>query len=200
MMRILLLAALAAAPLVQLPALAIQQQPPSPLTQGFLNGTEFVVTRPYPYIIGSTNTALVIPAGFVTDFASIPAGLRAILERQGPYSRAALLHDYLYWAQGCTRRQSDNLLMIAMQETNVPWAERQAVYRGVRLGGLSAWKSNGRERQSGVPHVVPGNMFYLADHNTWKQARAILIAKGVKDPPFVIDPSVCRLGNSTKVP
>src|SRR5215203_3815462 len=119
-----------------------QQQPSSPSTRGFLNGTEFILERPFTYIIGSTRTSITIPAGFVTDFASIPAPLRGILERQGQYSRAALVHDYLYWAQGCSRLQADNLLMIAMKESAVGTAERNSVYRGVRAGGSSAWRSN----------------------------------------------------------
>ena len=41
-----------------------------------------------------------------------------------PYTRAAVIHDYLYWAQPCTREQSDNLLMIAMKESGVSWFRR----------------------------------------------------------------------------
>ena len=180
--------------------LKAQQQPPGPGTIGFLNGTEFILERPYTYVIGSTRTSITIPAGFVTDFASIPLPLRGILQTQAQYSRAALIHDYLYWAQRCSRVQSDNLLLIAMKESNVSPLQRGAVYRGVRAGGSAAWRNNARERQAGSPRVVPQDMYNLADHNSWSQARAILKARNIKDPPFSIDPAACALGNSTRIP
>src|SRR5262245_38142541 len=40
-----------------------------------------------------------VPAGFVTDLASIPRIFWSALPRDGEYAYAAILHDYLYWTQ-----------------------------------------------------------------------------------------------------
>lgn len=38
-----------------------------------------------------------VPAGFMTDFASIPRIFRGLFTRNGaPWQRAAVIHDYLY--------------------------------------------------------------------------------------------------------
>ena len=56
------------------------------------------------YVIGSTNERIVVPKGFVTDFASILQAFWALgLSPHGQYSRAAVVHDYLYWSQSCSR-------------------------------------------------------------------------------------------------
>lgn len=39
---------------------------------------------------------VVVPAGFKTDLASIPFPLNRFLRRDGPWARAAVVHDYLY--------------------------------------------------------------------------------------------------------
>ena len=50
-----------------------------------------------------------VPAGFVTDFASIPRGLWTALPRDGDYVWAAVVHDYLYWYQTTTKNVADGL-------------------------------------------------------------------------------------------
>lgn len=37
-----------------------------------------------------------VPAGFVTDFASIPRAFWVVLPPTGKYGKAAVVHDYLY--------------------------------------------------------------------------------------------------------
>ena len=72
-----------------------------------------------------------MPKGFVTDFASIPQAFWSFgLSAHGRNSKAAIVHDYLYWTQGCSREQADNLLMIAMKESSVDTGQRIAIYDG----------------------------------------------------------------------
>jgi hypothetical protein len=48
------------------------------------------------YVIGSTHERIVVPKGFVADFASIPQPLGSFgLSPQWQYGRAAVVHDYL---------------------------------------------------------------------------------------------------------
>ena len=71
----------------------------------------------------------------MTDFASVPRALRASFSLRSLYSDAAVLHDFLYWTQACTKAQADNLFLIAMQETGVAAPEREAFYLAVRFVG-----------------------------------------------------------------
>jgi hypothetical protein len=189
-----------AASLLFTSCVTLNQAPPALPTLGFLNGTEFIVLQPYRYRIGSTAHSIEVPEGFVTDFASIPPGLRAIFERQGRYSRAAVIHDYLYWSQVCTREQADNIFKIAMRELGVRRRERDPIHVAVRAAGGAAWSANRRDRAANRPRVVPENRFGLADRHTWQSAREKLIAAGVRDPAFPNNPAACALGNSTAVP
>lgn len=179
-----------------------QQAPPSPTVRPFGDNKFWVTVEDMEYIIGSTSERILIPKGFVTDFASIPQGLWSLgLSPYGQYSRAAVIHDYLYWAQGCTRAQSDRLLVIAMKESKVGRFDEFAVYRGVDLGGGGAWNHNSIERKAGIPRVVPEKYLRPADPNMdWPTYRVMLVRQGVKDPPFQQNPSYCTYGNATEVP
>lgn len=181
-------------------ASAIVVMPPSPATRGFLESEGFLLLEDYTYEIGDSGKVITVPAGFVTDFASIPFPVRGILPSQGYYSRGAVIHDFLYWSQLCTREQADNLLWIAMKESDVPAWKRQAVYWGVNIGGDSAWDDNARARKANVPRVVPAAHYGLVHKMTWKAARRKLIADRVTDPLFKVDPRACKLGDARVVP
>jgi hypothetical protein len=166
----------------------------------FINGREFILTQPYRYEVGKSRQAIEVPAGFVTDFASIPRVLWDLLPPEGRYGRATVVHDYLYWSQTCTRAQADNLLMIAMKELGVRGRDRRLIYDGVRFGGQSAWDLNARERARGLTKVVPADRRILAADHTWSAARAILRSEGVRDPDWPTSAAYCALGDSQNVP
>src|SRR6185436_15292102 len=105
----------------------------------------------------------------VTDFTSIPPKLRSFLDSHGRYVRAAVIHDFLYWAQPCSKPQADNILMIAMKQSGVDRLQRTAIYKGVAIGGDAAWNGNRSERQRGVTHVVPLADFAMTDTMTWDE-------------------------------
>ena len=85
-----------------------------------------------------------VPAGFVTDFASIPWGLWNMFPPLGPWARAAIVHDYLYETGGLggkyTRKEADQVFREAMAVVGVPAWQRSVMYRAVRLGGGSGWQ------------------------------------------------------------
>jgi len=179
-----------------------QQTPPSPLVRAFGDNKFWIVAEEMSYVIGSTKERIVVPKGFVTDFASIPQALWSIgLSPYGQYSRAAIIHDYLYWSRGCTRAQADRLLLIAMKESNVGRFDEFAVYKGVDKGGNSAWNANAIERKAGLPRIVPENYLRPADSNIkWPAYRKILVKQGIQDPKFEQNPTYCAYGNTTVVP
>lgn len=178
------------------------QAPPVPTVRPFGDSQAWITVENVEYIIGSTTERIIVPKGFVTDFASIPQGLWSFgLSPHGQYSRAALIHDYLYWSQGCSRPQSDNLLLIAMKESEVGNFDEFAIYQGVKLGGSGAWRKNAKERERGLPRIVPEQYIRPANPNVnWSDYREWLVKMGVKDPVFPTNPPYCAIGDSTIVP
>lgn len=176
--------------------------PPSPAVRAFGDSKFWITVEDMIYQIGSTNERIVVPKGFVTDFASIPQPLWSLgLSPHGRYSRAAVVHDYLYWSQGCTRDQSDRLLVLAMKESNVSGFDEFFVYQGVNKGGEIPWYANTAERNAGSPRIVPENYLRPADPNIeWPTYREMLVKQGVKDPHFAQNPTYCTYGNTTSVP
>jgi hypothetical protein len=108
------------------------------------------------------SSAIVVPLGFQSDFASTPRAIWPLLPPTGRYIQGALVHDVLYRLnpKAMSRLTADTVLLEIMELKNVPEAQRLAIYDGVRLGGQSAWDENAvryaaGERWSGyVPVVV----------------------------------------------
>ncbi len=183
--------------------------PPSPLTASFSDEVHSAIVRPLKYRVGDSDMVIEVPAGFVTDYASIPRAFWQILPVHGRYGRAAIVHDYLYWTQRCTREQADNLLLIAMIESGVDAKARLAIYKGVRIGGARAWEGNARERREGRPRVIPkkflmaDDFLQLAGEETWPEYQNRLIRAGVHDNLGVEEgggAGYCKFGNARVPP
>jgi hypothetical protein len=175
--------------------------PPPTTTRSFGDNRAFALVEPMVYEIGTSGVSVMVPAGFVTDYASIPPQFWSLLSPHGRYSRAAVVHDYLYWSQLCSPLQADNLFMIAMKESQVPWVQRTAIYDAVRLTGQSSWDANRQERNRGLPKIIPSNHMRWDGNTTWPEHRKVLVRAGVKDPTFGVAPAgYCALGDSTEVP
>jgi hypothetical protein len=97
---------------------------------------------------------LEVPKGFVTDLASVPWYLWSALRPDGEYAYAAIVHDYLYWAQTRTRLMSDQILKSSMEDFHVDKRKIQAIYRAVRSFGESAWNENARLKAEGERRIL----------------------------------------------
>jgi hypothetical protein len=97
---------------------------------------------------------ITVPAGMTTDLASIPAIVSPLLHPDGPWARAAVVHDLCYASRGSmmwkghpgrsrpapyTRAECDDILDEAMAALGVPWPQRWAIWSGVRAGGSAAF-------------------------------------------------------------
>ena len=91
------------------------------------------------------------PAGFITDFGSIPRPLWSFpgLSPTGRYRRAYVIHDKLYVApvvrseaatRVITRREADDILGEALSVLEASWWDRFKILTGVRVGGWRAWR------------------------------------------------------------
>jgi hypothetical protein len=179
-----------------------QQAPPSKPMRAFGDDQNWIVLVPLVYKIGDTDDSIFVPAGFVTDLASIPKQLWSSgLTPTGQYSRAAIIHDYLYWSQKCTRAQADRLLVIAMKESKVGAFDAAVIYEGVHVGGKSAWKQNASERRKKQIRVLPPDWREPEDPNmNWPAYRRLASDAGVVDRTPDDDRAYCHYGNSMDVP
>lgn len=86
-----------------------------------------------------------VPAGFVTDFASVPRALWPLVPKIGPYNMAAVVHDWLYreHPRGWTRAQADAVFYDLMIEDGVSKLRAATMYAAVRAGAWWAWRRNG---------------------------------------------------------
>lgn len=109
-----------------------------------------VLEQPFAFLSYSKGE-IVVPAGFDTDYASIPRPFWVIYPPDGGYTEAAVIHDYLYWTLDFTRGESDKVFYEAMTALGVPWLRRQIIYRAVRLGGWVAWNKRAREIEAEQP-------------------------------------------------
>ena len=141
-----------------------------------------------------------MPAGFVTEFASIPRALWSELSPVGEHERAAIVHDYLYWFQPCEREETDNLLMIAMIQDGFTDLKRGAVYAGVRVGSADAWTANRVARDRGDLRIVPTQVSPRAQES-WSDFRARLGKADIRGTAGRMPrQKYCDYGKSQQVP
>jgi hypothetical protein len=84
---------------------------------------------------------LIVPAGFLTDFCSIPKWapvLYAVLKGRG--RKAGVVHDYLYETALYPRRLCDEVFAEALRGLGEPERIVRIFYAGVRIGGASYYR------------------------------------------------------------
>ena len=154
-----------------------------PLVVPFADGVNWMLVQPLEVTVGDPDHKIVVPAGFITDFASIPKALCVVLPAQGRYTKAAILHDYLYWSQRCTRAESDNIFLAAMLAGGVDSTTARTLKSGVEFGGQAAWDENQTKKREGMVRVIPYAHRKLPENQTWEQYRWSLHAQGVAEAP-----------------
>ena len=100
-------------------------------------GSRWQLVEPLDY--AGRDETFSVPAGFTTDFASVPQSLTWLVPRYGRYTKAAILHDYL-WAK-CRKGEfdwadADGILRRTMRELDVPFLRRWLMWGAVRLAGI----------------------------------------------------------------
>lgn len=98
-----------------------------------LAGFEYHVGR-YP-----SDEVIRIPAGTVTDLASVPRILWAIFPPHGRYAKAAIVHDYLYAEAIGSKAYADRVFLEAMEVLGVPLVRRKLMFWAVHWFGRGAY-------------------------------------------------------------
>lgn len=89
------------------------------------------------FTIDGEKRTVIIPKGFVTDFASTPRILYPLLPPTGKHNRAALAHDYLYSIGRFSRKHSDQAFYQLLGACKVNKTISELAYWGLRLFGKS---------------------------------------------------------------
>lgn len=86
---------------------------------------------------------IVVPAGFVTDWASVPGLALAYLDDESPVvAYPSLIHDRFYKSHdGLTREQVDEMFHRHMLACGARPAQAWIAHKAVRLGGAKHWSS-----------------------------------------------------------
>ncbi len=99
--------------------------------------------RPLLYI-SLSGRIFEVPAGFITDLASVPRFLPGLVQAlfRGPLqtASAAILHDWLYEQGRVPRSEADALFWEALRAEGERPVGAWVMWAGVRLGGWFRWR------------------------------------------------------------
>lgn len=110
---------------------------------------EWVVTRDHTYK-GHT-----VPAGFITDLASIP-WIVQFLFLNDETRKAAVHHDESYCNNKMSREDCDNMLLSFLRADGVGKLHSRLIWLGVRIGGWLHYNKckNGYTEEDYVPSYM----------------------------------------------
>lgn len=108
-----------------------------------------------PLAYAGNEQKFLVPEGYISDLASVPRIVAWLIPKNGNYSRAAVLHDYLLTdalkVGKVTSNEADGIFRKAMRELGVPRVKRWLMWTGVRWGALF-----NRTRRPGWLRSAPG--------------------------------------------
>lgn len=85
----------------------------------------------------SAGRIITVPAGYRTDFASVPRFFHRIVSPVGRHGKAAIVHDWLCDESPKTTdyREAAEIFNEAMEALGVSWARRKIMVAAVVVGG-----------------------------------------------------------------
>lgn len=99
-----------------------------------------------------------IPAGFITDLASVPRPFRWLVNTSGKYSAAAILHDFLMTQEDVSTATADRVFREAMEDLHVDFLRVWMMWAAVRLAHRLIGSSL-REKMQWLIVAVPSVCF-----------------------------------------
>jgi Protein of unknown function (DUF1353) len=109
-----------------------------------LDNYQWEILTPFEYHVGDypSDDVIRVPAGAVTDLASVPRILWAIFPPHGRWAKAAIIHDYLYANAIGTKDYADLVFLEAMAVLGVPVVRRTLMFWAVSLFGRGAYRTS----------------------------------------------------------
>ncbi len=99
-----------------------------------------------PLVWDDGRRVITVPPGFRTDLASVPRVAQPIIPKTGPYTAAAVLHDYLFVVQDHSFAATNALFRDAMACCGVRLTQRWLIWAAVTAGGWLPWLANAGAR------------------------------------------------------
>lgn len=108
----------------------------TPAILEMLGHYEWRVHEPFAFYLSNDNSDVIeVPAGFITDLATVPRIFWIMLPPDGKYAKASIIHDYLYDNALRTKKEADRIFLDGMTVLGVPRWKRMIMYYAVRLFG-----------------------------------------------------------------
>jgi hypothetical protein len=98
------------------------------------------LTAPLVYQSDIADQTFTVPAGFITDYASVPRAPLVYWLCGDTSTLASVIHDAIYTFHWVTREVADAVLKEASLLTGVPSWRAWLMWAGVRIGGASHWQ------------------------------------------------------------
>lgn len=104
------------------------------------SGRLWVLLAPLTYRSALVPALVTVPAGFLTDFASVPRVPLGYWLAGNTGHEAAVLHDWTYREGLFDRQLCDDLFLEALRTSGEPEWRCQMMYRAVRNWGAKAYR------------------------------------------------------------
>lgn len=83
-----------------------------------------------------------IPKGTITDLATVPRWLWLVVPPLGKYTKASIIHDYLYQNAIGSKKYADEVFLEAMEVAGVKTWRRKIMYWSVRAFGRGKYEES----------------------------------------------------------
>jgi len=110
------------------------------LNEGVGGRVNASILTPFEFYSNLIEDDVVVPVDFITDFASIPRLFWTFAPPMGGHAKAAVVHDFTYLTQPCTRKVSDDMFYEGMRVLGVSKFKAFVIWGAVRLFGWKVWK------------------------------------------------------------
>jgi hypothetical protein len=107
-----------------------------------LTSADRILLAPLAFSSALLDRLVIVPEGFVTDFASVPRAPLTYWLFGGVGDEAAVVHDFLYERGLVPREQADDVYLEALEACGVANWRRLAMWAAVRAFGSSRYTGN----------------------------------------------------------
>lgn len=102
----------------------------------------WILLSPLVFYSSILRKEIIVPAGFVTDYASVPRLPLMYWLFGDTNHEAAVIHDFLYFTKQTSRKMADRIFKEAAAAIGTSGWRRWLMYAGVRVGGAAAWENS----------------------------------------------------------
>jgi hypothetical protein len=119
----------------------------TPLIVKLVGKNLWEVYEPFEYHVGSypSDEIISVPAGTITNFASVPRIFWSIISPVDTHGKAAVLHDYSYEIHYDSRKRCDKIFAEAMEVLGVEKYKIDIIYQMTRTFGWNTWRKTGNK-------------------------------------------------------